>query len=67
MWWFTTLKHTYILLLFLSAFIGCACSIIGDLECWNDNDILKHIAPASLCLIVTNAKARSVEIINSFL
>jgi hypothetical protein len=50
--WLISLKHRVILLLFLSAFIGCACNIIGDLGYWNDNDTLKHIAPATLYLII---------------
>ncbi|KHE92446.1 MAG: hypothetical protein K8F52_01905 [Candidatus Scalindua rubra] len=57
-WWFATLKHGNKLLLFLSAIIGCASSILGDLGYWNDNDVLKHIAPASLYLIGINDKER---------
>ena len=52
--WFVSLKHRVVLLLFLSAFIGCACSFFGDLGYWNDNDVLKHIAPASLYLVRNN-------------
>ncbi|MDR4505757.1 MAG: hypothetical protein MRK01_13380 [Candidatus Scalindua sp.] len=62
-WWFSTLKQRYTLLLILSAFIGCACGIIGDLEYWNDNDVLKHIAPVSLYLIGNNDKKRRNDIL----
>ena len=50
--WFISLKYRVTLLLFLSAFIGCACNILGDMGYWNDNDTLKHIAPATLYLII---------------
>lgn len=50
--WFISLKYRIILLLFLSAFIGCACNSFGDMGYWNDNDTLKHIAPATLYLII---------------
>jgi hypothetical protein len=50
--WFISLKYRVILLLFLSAFIGGACNFLGDMGYWNDNDTLKHIAPATLYLII---------------
>ncbi len=62
-WWLATLKDKYILLLLLSAFIGSTCSIISDLGFCNDNDVLKHIAPASLYLIGTNDKGRRDDIL----
>ncbi|KAA3606936.1 MAG: hypothetical protein D8M57_17120 [Candidatus Scalindua sp. AMX11] len=62
-WWFTTLRHRYTLLLFLSAFLGSACAILGDLGYWNDNDVLKHIAPVSLYFVVNNDKERRNDIL----
>lgn len=62
-WWFATLKQRYTLLLILSSFIGCACSIIGDLEYWNDNDVLKHIAPASFYFIGNRDKDRKNDML----
>ncbi len=50
--WFISLKYRVILLLFLSAFVGCACNSFGDMGYWNDNDTLKHIAPATLYLLI---------------
>lgn len=50
--WFISLKYRVVLLLFLSAFVGCACNSFGDMGYWNDNDTLKHIAPATLYLII---------------
>jgi len=50
--WFISLKYRVTLILFLSAFIGCACNFLGDMGYWNDNDTLKHIAPATLYLII---------------
>ena len=64
-WWFSTLKQRYTLLLTLSAFLGAVCTIFGDLGYWNDNDVLKHIAPASLYLILigNNDKERRNDIL----
>lgn len=50
--WFVSLKYRVVLLLFLSVFIGCACNFFGDIGYWNDNDTLKHIAPATLYLLI---------------
>ncbi len=61
-WWFATLKQANKLLAFLSALIGIACSILGDMGYWNDNDTLKHIAPAALYLIVRNDKEQRNDI-----
>lgn len=61
-WWIATLKHEYRLLILLSAFLGGVCNIIGDLEYWNDNDVLKHVAPASLYLIIKDDKERRSHI-----
>lgn len=65
--WFVSLKHRVILLLFLSAFIVCACNYFGDLGYWNDNDVLKHIAPASLYLILRDKDSEFNVLLFAFL
>lgn len=65
--WFVSLKHRVTLLLFLSAFIGGACNFFGDLRYWNDNDTLKHIAPASLYLIIKNKDLEFNVVLFAFL
>lgn len=66
-WWFATLKHGEILLLFLSALIGIACSFFGDMGYWNDNDVLKHITPATLYLMRNNKDRRNDIMLFAFL
>lgn len=65
--WFVSLKHRVTLLLFLSASIGGACNFFGDLGYWNDNDTLKHIAPASLYLIIKNKDLEFNVVLFAFL
>ncbi|MEK6765557.1 MAG: hypothetical protein AABY49_04925 [Planctomycetota bacterium] len=65
--WFVSLKHRVTLLLFLSAFVGGACNFFGDLGYWNDNDTLKHIAPASLYLIIKNKDLEFNVVLFAFL
>ncbi len=65
--WFISLKYRIVLLLFLSAFVGCACNIFGDMGYWNDNDTLKHIAPASLYLIIKNKDSEFNVLLFAFL
>ena len=62
-WWFPRLKHKYTLLISLSAFLGGICTIFGDLGYWNDNDVLKHIAPASLYFIGNSDEERRNDIL----
>ena len=46
-------------LLLMSAFIGIACILLGDMEYWSSNDILKLIAPISLLLLSHKRKQDS--------
>ncbi|MDR4499505.1 MAG: hypothetical protein MRK02_16545 [Candidatus Scalindua sp.] len=62
-WWFLTLKHKYTLLISLSAFLGGICTIFGDFGYWNDNDVLKYIAPSSLYFIGNKDKERKNDIL----
>jgi hypothetical protein len=65
--WFVSLKHRITLLLFLSTFIGGACNFFGDLGYWSDNDTLKHIAPASLYLILRDKDLEFNVVLFAFL
>ena len=47
------------ILLFVSAFIGAACIMMGDMEYWSSNDILKLSAPISLFLLAHRKKQES--------
>ena len=55
------------LLLFMSALIGAACIMMGDMEYWSSNDILKLIAPISLLLLAHKKKQESDVMLFIFL
>ena len=55
------------ILLFVSAFIGAACIMMGDMEYWSSNDILKLSAPIVLFLLAHRKKQESDVLLFIFL
>lgn len=55
------------LLLYMSALIGAACIMMGDMEYWSSNDILKLVAPTSLFLLAHRKKQESDVMLFIFL
>ena len=55
------------ILLFVSAFIGAACIMMGDMEYWSSNDILKLSAPIILFLLAHRRKQESDVLLFIFL
>lgn len=66
-WWFVKLSIGRLLLIILSILLGIACTFFGDLGYWNDNDNLKHIAPATLYLLKRNENEDKKELLLAFL
>ncbi|MEK7700207.1 MAG: hypothetical protein AAB332_07365, partial [Planctomycetota bacterium] len=66
-WRIVVLEYDKALLLYASAFIGAACIMMGDMEYWSSNDILKLIAPISLFLLAHKKKQESDVMLFIFL
>lgn len=58
-WRVVLLGHSREMMLFMSALIGAACIMMGDMDYWSSNDILKLIAPISLLLLAHKKKQES--------
>lgn len=55
------------LLLYLSAVIGTACMLFGDIGFWSDNDVLKFIAPTSFFLLYSQKNQHFTGLLLFFL
>ena len=66
-WRIVVLGYDREILLYVSAFIGAACIMMGDMEYWSSNDILKLIAPISLLLLAHRKKQESDVMLFLFL
>jgi len=66
-WRIVVLDYGREILLYVSAFIGAACIMMGDMEYWSSNDILKLIAPISLFLLAHKKKQESDVMLFIFL